>query len=408
MVFILAFLLAGIILILGFLGDYLFKRTRIPDVLILIFLGFLLGPLFKVIDPGDLSSITTLFASLALLVILFDGGLNFDLFKVFRNSPRALVLAFLGIFFSMIVTGIFAIFVLKWNLLNGLLLGAIVGGTSSSIVLPIITRMKVHENISTVLSLESIFTDALVVVIAITLLQLLQTPANGNEFSIIASGIASQFSIGIVIGGVLGVVWLKVLKHIKGQKYDDILTLAIVMLFFALVELLNGNGAIFALTFGLVLGNGRIISRMLKISDSIEASKIMKKFQSQISFLIRTFFFVYLGLIFSVGNFTLLVYGIILTFILLITRYLAVYVTSLGNPILNGGRKILTLMLPRGLAAAVMAQIVSTSNIPNASIYTDIVITVIIASVVISSLGSFFASTKQPVKTSEDSKLSSK
>lgn len=149
MVFVLAFLLAGVILILGFLGDYLFRRTGIPDVLILLFLGFVLGPILNIIHPSDLSSITALFASLALLIILFDGGLHINLYKALQGSPRATLLAFSGMFISMVLTAAFAFFFLKWNFINGLLLGAIVGGSSSSIVMPLISRMRVHEKIST-------------------------------------------------------------------------------------------------------------------------------------------------------------------------------------------------------------------------------------------------------------------
>ena len=386
--FVLAFLLAGIILCLGFLGDYLFRRTNIPDVLILIFLGFLIGPIFKIIDPTVLAPITQLFASLALLIILFDSGLHLNLFKTLQDSPIAVLLAFLGEFISMILIALFTMFMFNWDLTNGLLLGAIIGGTSSAIVIPLVSRMEINGKISRILSLESVFTDAIVVVVGITLLQLVTATQTENELSMIASGIASQFSVGIVVGIILGIVWLRILRAIKGSLYDDVLTLGILLLFYSIVESLKGSGAIFALTFGLVLTNGRLIYKMLRMKKPAEASKIMKKFHSQISFLIRTFFFVYLGLIISFQNIYLIFYGVILTLILLFGRLLTVLIASIKNPLLKENRKILTIIFPRGLAAAILAQMIVSSNAPNAILYPDLVITVIIGSVLISSIGS--------------------
>lgn len=85
---------------------------------------------------------------------------------------------------SIIAAYFFAYYFLKWDLLSSLLLGTIIGGTSSSIVIPMIRRANVSEKVYTTLFLESVFTDAFVVVLGITLLQILKTPMAGeNMFS---------------------------------------------------------------------------------------------------------------------------------------------------------------------------------------------------------------------------------
>ena len=76
----LVFTLSGMIIILGFLANYLFRKTKIPDILILLLLGLLLGPTFHVVDPTSLISIAPLFANLALVILLFNGGLNLVLY----------------------------------------------------------------------------------------------------------------------------------------------------------------------------------------------------------------------------------------------------------------------------------------------------------------------------------------
>jgi cell volume regulation protein A len=383
---ILSFALAGIILILGFIGNYLFKRTSIPDILILVVLGFLIGPIFGIVNYNVLSPISEIFASLALIIILFDGGLNLELKKVLQDSPRATALTFLGFFVSMGFVTIFTFFTLNWDFLSSLLLGAILGGISSSVVIPLINRVNVNEKISTILSLESAFTDALVVVFGLTILQFLTGPFNGGAYDAVGK-IAGAFSIAVVIGLVFGVVWLKVLRAIKKEIYDDILTLAVVLLFYSITEILGGNGAIFALTFGLVLGNGIRIFRVLGIKERIEASKVMKKFHSQISFFIRTFFFVFIGLIFAVDNYLAILYGIVLTLLLFSARYISTTVISFKDKILEANKTLMSVVMGRGLAAAVLAEIVRTSNIPGSEIFSDIIIVVIIASVVVSTVG---------------------
>ena len=382
---ILTFALAGIILILGFLGNYLFKRTSVPDIIILVVLGFLLGPIFKVIDPVVLSPISGIFSSLALVIILFDGGLNLNIKKVLQDSPRATALTLLAFFLSVSFVTLFTFFILQWSFLNGLLLGAILGGISSSVVIPLVSRIKVNEKVSTILSLESAFTDALVVVFGLTILQFLVSPVGGGIFEA-GNKIAGAFSVAIVIGLVTGVFWLKIMRSIKKEIYDDIITLAVVLLFYSITESLGGNGAIFALTFGLVLGNGIRIFRVLGIRERVEASKVMKKFQSQISFFIRTFFFVFIGLIFAVDNYLAIYFGIVITIILFAARYVSTTVICFGDKILQNNKILMSSVMGRGLAAAVLAEVVRFSNIPGSELFSDIIIVVIIASVIISTV----------------------
>ena len=381
------FILTGIIISLGFTGSYLFKKRGIPDNLLLIFFGILLGPVFHFIEPTGFQSIAPIFSSLALLVILFDGGMNLNLYKVLDESPKALILGVINVLISMIVVTAFTSIVLGWNILNGLLLGVIVGGTSSSIVLSLASKLNVPERIQTLLSLESVFTDAIVVVLSITFLDLI-TETKNMVVSEIAQSIASTFSIGIVFGLIFGVVWVKVLSVIRDETYDDILTLSITILFYGLTEYVGGNGAIFALVFGLVLGNSVEVGNMFRMDGIIEIGSIMRKFMNQISFFIRTYFFVYLGLILFIENRIMILYSIVLSFMLLGGRYIGVLLTSIKDPELQQHTKILTFMMPRGLAAAIMAQLVVSYNIENASMFPDLILIIIITSVIISSLGS--------------------
>lgn len=86
--------------------------------------------------------------------------MNLNLFKVLGESPKAMVLGALNVIVSMVLTALFTGTFLGWDLIYGLMLGAMIGGTSSSIVISLVRKLDVSDRIVTLLSLESVFTDA--------------------------------------------------------------------------------------------------------------------------------------------------------------------------------------------------------------------------------------------------------
>jgi len=385
------FTLLGFIIVLGFLSNFFFKTTGIPDIILLLFLGLLLGPILNFVDPFIFEDFSQAFSALALMILLFESGLNLKLYKVFKESPRAILLAVVGIILTMSITFLFARFLLGWDLLPGLLLGAIVGGSSSSIVAPLMRKVNASNNIATLLTLESTFTDALTVIIAIGVIQLLMQPAM-NTFYSISHVIVSAFSIGSMSGLLIGIVWLKILKALEGESYKSILTLAIVLLLYSFTESLGGNGAISSLMFGLVIGNAKTISHILRSKEEMKTEKEMKEFHSEISFLVRTFFFVYLGVIVAFNSLYIVLMGVLLSVLILIGRIFAVCLSSINDNEIIKNRSLMIIMLPRGLAAAVLSQLPLYNGLSNANIYLDIVLTVIVATVIMCTIGVFIFS----------------
>jgi cell volume regulation protein A len=377
----------GILLLIGFLADFLFRKTSFPDILILIALGYLIGPVLKIVDPSQIAPYSEIIASLALVVILFSAGLEFGFRKLISGAPRAIPLVLLGVGVSIASITSFAYYLLDWGLLDSLLLGTIVGGTSSAIVVPLISRARVPEQVSTMLSLESALNSPIVIVLALVLIGAMSSGETGLQISIIGQDIGIRFGLGIGIGIALGFFWLWMLTVLEKDPYNDIATLAIVFLFYFVVEALHGSGVIFALVFGIMLGNGVSIARLLKVKRTIEATTIMRRFHSQISFLIKTFFFIYLGLVISFHQLGLVVLGVILSLILLFGRYIVVLLSSVGSRALLANSGILTTTFARGESTAVLTQIVLAAGILNASVYPDIMMAIIVTSVVISATG---------------------
>jgi len=377
----------GILLLIGFLADFLFRKTNFPDILILLALGYLIGPVFHIVNPSEIAPASQIIASLALVVILFSAGLEFAFKKVLSGAPRAIVLVILGVGVSIASIAAFTYYLLDWGLMDSLLLGTVVGGTSSAIVVPLVSRARVPTQVSSLLSLESVLNSPIVIVLALVILGAMSSGETGLEVSIIGQDIGIRFGLGIGIGAAVGFFWLWMLTVLEKEAYSDITTLAIVFLFYFVVEAFHGSGVIFALVFGLILGNGVSVARLFRIKRTIEATEIMKRFHTQISFLIKTFFFIYLGLMITFKEPGLVVLGVVLSLILLFGRYIVVLLTSVGSRTLLSNSGILTTMFARGESAAVLTQIVVAAGILNASVYPDIIMSIIVTTVVISAIG---------------------
>lgn len=389
---VIAFLVAGIIIILGFLGEEFFNRTSIPDSIFLLLFGVLLGPIFQLFAQEELLAITPYFAALALIIILFDGGLNMDIREAVRNSPRALVLAITGFSLNVLVTAVICKYLLGWRLLNGLLLGSIVGGGSSIIVIALIRKLKVTEKIETVLSLESILTDVLCTVGAFTAMNILLQEVNaegistGIDLGAALGSVGMAFGVGILVGLGFGVAWLVLLERIKGKPNAYMLTLAMLFLTFVVATNLGGNGALSALFFGLIIGNSRHIGRLIKFRTTISIDENVRGFHSQISFLIRSFFFVFTGLLFSFSSYTSFIIGIVLSFIFLGIRFIVIKMATVKSE-LKTYETLMTVMFPRGLAAAVLASIPLTSGVPDSNVFPEIAFIVILTTIITCTIG---------------------
>jgi cell volume regulation protein A len=387
-----AFLVAAVIIVLGFLGEEFFKRTSIPDSILLLLFGVLLGPIFQLFAHEELLAITPYFAALALIIILFDGGLNMDIREAVRNSPRALVLAITGWILNVVVTALFCKYLLGWRLLNGLLLGSIVGGGSSIIVIALIRKLKVTEKIETVLSLESILTDVLCTVGAYTAMNILlqemsvEGGSGGIDMYAALGSVATAFGVGILVGLGFGVAWLVLLEKIKGKPNAYMLTLAMLFLTFVVATNLGGNGALSALFFGLIIGNSRHIGRKIKFRTTISIDENVRDFHSQISFLIRSFFFVFTGLLFSFSSFTSVLIGLVLSFTFLGIRFVVVKMATVKSE-LKEYETLMSVMFPRGLAAAVLASIPLTSGVPDSQVFPEIAFIVILTTIIVCTIG---------------------
>ncbi|MDA8121985.1 MAG: cation:proton antiporter [Deltaproteobacteria bacterium] len=385
------FLIAGLIILIGFLGGYFFDRTRIPDVLLLLGIGILLGPVFGIIAPSRLTHFTEVFGSLALVVILFEGGLDMDIHKLIQEFGTASLLVVVSFGFSMFGIAGYLHFVLGWEWILSLLLGSILGCTSAAIVIPLLARMGISGEVRTILSIESALSDVLAIVCTVSLIEYTTLGRIGVKAPVQA--LANSFSTAIILGIVVGLGWLKVLDSYGDRKYSYMFTLAAVMITFGAVTFLGGSGAVAVLIFGIILGNAHSFQKLLKIKRDELVHGTIRFFHDEMSFFIRTFFFVYMGMVTTFRDFDLnfLAICLVLLLVIVVVRSASVGITVAFYHEKRRDSAIMLAMLPRGLASAVLATLPAASNVPRSAVLIEITFALIILTNLVMTLGVFLA-----------------
>jgi cell volume regulation protein A len=406
----------SVILFLGFFAEFFFKKFNVPDLLILILIGFIVGPyVLGYVSPEQLVSFAPLFTTFALLFLLYDGAFNISLESLAKGAIKSLQITLFNYFLSVIVIGAI-ILAFGYDWLTALLMGFILGGVCSAFVIPILKQLKVEGNTYSILALESALTDVFAIVFAFTVMEIMTV--NIFNFQIIFSKIASLFAVAGFIGIIAGIVWIIVVMKVFKEYKSYMITIAYLILIYALTEYLNGNGAIAALFFGLMLKNSKDIttffSKLLYRGDDKKKQEEMREkyvidvtspqeefFYSQISFFLKTFFFVYIGLLINLSDIRALVIGGIIAAAIMLIRLLNKYLTTHFSEF---DQKLMSGMYARGLAAATIAQVIVEKAIPRANELINIVFAVIVFTIFLNSISIFMLKHSQTKKAKDKSK----
>jgi len=375
-------LAASVVIIMGVLGEAFFKKTGIPDILFLMVLGIIIGPVLGIIQPEAVLKIVPYFAAVALIIIMFDGGLNLHIGKVLKTAHFAVILVIVGFAISVGIVAALAHYGLGWEWIDSILLGSIVGGSSSIIVFGLVQKIHISDDAKSMLSFESALTDIFAVIIAFVLFEAMLS----GEFSLDLLGvtIGKAIMVGLVLGLGVGIPWMFVISKLKNAQHSYMLTIGMIFLLFFLATSFGESGALTALVFGLMLGKKTYFSRLLKIKfpeDTIDNS-----LHSQVTFLVRSFFFVFVGLLASFTQIEYVIFGVIAALAIYVGRII-ITKTVLVRGFSKLDKKVTSVMIPRGLAAAVLATFPLSMGLPNAEAYPQIIFFIVITSVIITTIG---------------------
>ena len=385
--------LLGLLIFSAHLFSAIFSRKRIPDVLFLMIFGILVGPILHWVTPQDVNEVGPMLSSLTLLFILFDSGVDLSINTIRKYWTGVVEVTFASFFISLAaVTGLGMCFGVDWRV--GMLMGSMVSGTASAIVIPLVNQMHVSEKTRVTLTLESAISGVLCIVISLAFIE-------GYKMGDISLGrvlgkVLASFCMAVILGVVGGVLWSGLLEKVRKLQNSMFLTPAFLFVVYGLTELLGYSGAIAALSFGLVMGNTQYFefSLLKEFSQRHAMQPLMqeeKSFFKEIVFILKTLFFVYLGICIPFTNYQAFFWGLGIAALLFVVRF--ILITIVGRKNAPEDRLTVSIMIPKGLVSAVLASMPEQVNviagyevIPGASILKHITYAVIFCSIVICSL----------------------
>jgi len=365
-------LILGIVILIGFIGKFFFNKTRIPESVFLMLIGILLGPVFNVVSGKFFIDNASFLISLALVVVLLDSGLTLNISKALKNAPTALIFTILVMLSTVAIVSAVTVLFFDWPLINGIFLGIIGSGTTTITITHLVEKLSIGKNTKTLLVLESVVNDiTLITAVSILISFVLSDSGKASIFKVIFN----ELVISVILGMVFALIWAYVfLKYIHGNKLAYVFTLGIAFIIFDGVEFFGFNGAIAILIFSLVLGNYSALVSKLKAYNKILAPikadiSIVRGINTEITFIMRTLFFVFLGVIFnpSVIKWSILLFVLIIVIAEVLSRYVAAKTLAFFEPRFANSVPVITTLVASGFTSTLVAflSIEAGIKIPN-------------------------------------------
>ena len=381
----------GLLIFTAHLFSEIFSRKRIPDVLFLIIIGLLIGPVFHWLSPDSLGNAGSLFSGITLVTILFESGTQLR-FNALKDSFRgALKLTALNFIFSAIAVWLVAWLVLEIDPVVSMMLGCILGGTASAVVIPIVRQMRMSEKPAIMLILEAAIGNVFSIVMALALMQAIKS--RHVEFGAILGDIFSSFILATVMGLIGAIFWALILDQVRNIKYSILTTPAFVFIIYGLNEWMGFSGAIAALAFGIGLANidgiyNAWLKKFIK-KVPVNLNETERSLFSELVLLLKTFFFIYVGISIQLKSWEPIVIGLGISILLFIIRIPAVrFAISKKEDIPEKEVVFMSALNPKGLTAAVLATqaLIYIPDMETAMFVRNIVFSVILFSIVINSI----------------------
>ena len=273
------------------------------------------------------------------------------------------------------------------DLLRAIMLGAIVGGTSSAVVIPLVAQLSLKNESSATLILESAVSDIFSVTVPLALLEAIKL--GELRYGLMAGHMVASFTLALLFGAAGAFVWSILLNKVRTLQNAIFTTPAFVFIIFGVVESLGYAGAISSLAFGITMANVKFLKLPLLKKrlrpEPISLNKTEKAFFSEVVFLLKTFFFIYVGLSIKITDLWSVLLGFVLTLLIFafripVVRFSVRRLTSVTDA------SLMSVVVPKGLAAAVLASIPLQQGIVGGEIIQSISYSVILSSIVLTSL----------------------
>ena len=389
--------LAGII-ILGIFAQWLAWRIKVPAILPLIVAGLLVGPISTLLTEDGSKLINPIFngtsglfpgrslfyfVSLAIGIILFEGGLTLKMKEVKETQRTILRLISLGSLITFIGAGLAAHFImgLTWEI--SFLFAGLIIVTGPTVIAPILQNIPLNRNVATVLKWEGILIDPIGALVAVLVFEFIRSADHGANYTYHAFGTFFQIVIyGATLGFSAGMLLYYIIKKELVPHYLlNVFVLAFVLAVFVGSDMAaHESGLLAVVVMGLVLAN----------NDVPRINEILS-FKESLSVLLISILFILLAANIDMAELRLLVSDwrplALFGFVALVLRPLSVFASTHGGNLNYREKLFISWVGPRGIVAAGIASLfgltLASNDVPGAEYITPLVFMIVLGTVLL-------------------------
>jgi cell volume regulation protein A len=371
----LAILVGGFLFVISIIATLISARLGAPMLLVFLIIGMLAGEQGLVGIQFDNPQVAFLIGSIALVIILFDGGMRTHPERLRVALAPASMLATLGVVLTCGIVGVAAAYLLDMTLLQGLLLGAILSSTDAAAVFSIFQSqgLRIKDRVASTLEIESGSNDPMAIMLTLTLLAVL---TQGKTFDWqVATTFLQQAIVGAAMGYAAGRLFVILCRKLPlSLAFFPLLAVACSIFIYAITNILGGSGFLAVYLMGFLVGNARLpqIIHILRMHDGLA-------WISQIGM------FLMLGLLVVPSNLMEhLVPALLLAGVLIfIARPIAVLISLIPFRFPARDQLFISWVGLRGAVPIILALFPWLAGMPDEHLYFDVAFVVVIVSLVV-------------------------
>jgi cell volume regulation protein A len=363
-------------MLISVFSSKLSMKYGIPALLIFLGIGMIFGSDGLNVVHFDDYQLAQSLGIIALIYILFSGGLDTKWIKVRRIVLPGILLSTVGVLVSSLIVGYFAFLVFEVRLIEGILLGAIISSTDAAAVFSVLRSKSIgfKHRVRELIEFESGTNDPMAIFLTIGLIQYMTTP----EMSWVSFGMlfVMQMSIGLIAGILLGKLITWVINH-ANLGYDGlypVLALSFVPLIYSATDLLGGSGFLAVYLAGLIMGNSTFVHQ-----------RSLMNFFDGVGWLMQISMFLTLGLlVFPSEIITVASSGLLIAAVLiLLGRPVSVFLGTAFTGFPTKAKLMVSWVGLRGAVPIILATFPLVAGLEQAELFFSVVFFIVVTSVLV-------------------------
>lgn len=364
-------LLVGVLLIAGVMVTKISSRVGMPTLIGFLLMGMILGSDVTGWIYFDNARIAQAVGTAALVIILFQGGLETKWSEVRPVVVPSISLATIGVLVTVLITGVTTFWIMDFELPEALLVGAIVGSTDAAAVFAVIGNQNLKGRVKSTLEAESGLNDPMAVFLTLFMMEWIQQ-GPPSVWAAIGS-LVWEMGIGLLGGLLFGklLVWLLNKIRLDASTLYPILLTAAAVLAFAVVSMVEGSGFVTVYVLGVYLG-----------SVDLPYRQPILRFHEAEAWLAQMFMFVILGLLVFPSHLVTVWWPALLVAaaLALVARPLAVWISTIGMGFSSREKALMSWAGLKGAVPIVLATYPLLAGIPQSGLIFNVVFFVVLVS----------------------------